>query len=102
MAENIPSLKSQPEIADFISCYSNWKLKDNALRAEYQFSTFQEAFIVMTRGAFISEQLGHHPDWSNVYSKLSISLSTHDAGGITEKDLDWIRAFEEGLNRTLA
>lgn len=64
-----------------------WIEQDNRLKAEFQFDSFVDAFAFMTKVAFIAEKLDHHPTWSNVYNKVSIELSTHDAGNIvTEKD----------------
>lgn len=64
-----------------------WEQKDNKLVREFQFEDFSEAFAFMTRVALEAEKLGHHPDWNNVYNKVTIRLSTHDAGDIvTEKD----------------
>ena len=64
-----------------------WIEKDNKLRAEFQFDNFIDAFAFMTKVAIIAEKMNHHPSWSNVYNKVSIELSTHDAGNVvTEKD----------------
>ena len=88
---------SQQEIDSFLSRYKRWRQQDNSLVCSVQFQDFLEAFGHMTRGALISERLNHHPEWTNVYSRLEISLSTHDAGGITTKDLRWIEAFDASL-----
>lgn len=59
----------------------------NQLTKSFQFKNFIEAFSFMTKVALIAEKMDHHPNWSNVYNKVSISLNTHDAGNtITEKD----------------
>ena len=64
-----------------------WEEKDNKLIKNFIFSDFQAAFAFMTRVAFLAEKLDHHPNWSNVYNKVIIELSTHDDGNtITEKD----------------
>jgi 4a-hydroxytetrahydrobiopterin dehydratase len=64
-----------------------WTEKDNKLTKTFEFKDFQEAFAFMTRVAFLAEQQGHHPNWSNVYNKVEIELTTHDEGNrITEKD----------------
>jgi len=64
-----------------------WKENDNALHAEFVFDDFIKAFAFMTEVAFLSEKHNHHPNWSNVYNKVQIKLTTHDAGNIvTEKD----------------
>ena len=64
------------------------------LQKNFQFKSFVEAFSWMCRVAFIAEKLNHHPNWSNVYNKVDISLSTHDAGGLTELDLEFANLIE--------
>lgn len=64
-----------------------WTEKDNSLQKSFQFKNFSEAFAFMTRVAMLAEQMNHHPDWSNVYNRVHIKLSTHDAGNtVTDKD----------------
>lgn len=64
-----------------------WKEKSNQLERIIEFNDFSEAFAFMTRVAFLAEKMNHHPKWSNEYNKVTILLSTHDAGDIvTEKD----------------
>jgi 4a-hydroxytetrahydrobiopterin dehydratase len=65
----------------------NWIEKDNKLVKDFQFEDFITAFAFMTKVAFVAEKMGHHPEWSNVYNKVSIKLNTHDAGNIVT-DLD--------------
>lgn len=70
-----------------------WIHENNRLNKSYQFTNFTEAFAFMTQVAFIAEKMDHHPLWTNVYNRVSIELSTHDAGDIvTEKD--WTLAQE--------
>jgi 4a-hydroxytetrahydrobiopterin dehydratase len=57
------------------------------LRRDFKFSDFNAAFGFMTRVAMMAERLDHHPEWSNVYNRVSVAMSTHDAGGVTELDL---------------
>jgi 4a-hydroxytetrahydrobiopterin dehydratase len=64
-----------------------WEEKNNTLYRKFTFKNFSEAFAFMTRVALAAEKMDHHPNWSNVYNTVEISLSTHDAGDIvTEKD----------------
>jgi 4a-hydroxytetrahydrobiopterin dehydratase len=64
-----------------------WREEDNKLKKTFQFKDFSEAFAFMTRVALAAEKMDHHPNWSNVYNKVEIELSTHDAGNVvTEKD----------------
>jgi 4a-hydroxytetrahydrobiopterin dehydratase len=64
-----------------------WALREGKLHREFRFRDFSEAFAFMTRVAMLAEQHGHHPDWANVYNRVTIDLWTHDAGGITELDV---------------
>jgi 4a-hydroxytetrahydrobiopterin dehydratase len=68
-----------------------WSVAGGQLHREFQFRDFSEAFGFMSRVALIAETLNHHPDWSNVYNRVTINLSTHSAGGITELDLAFAR-----------
>ena len=64
-----------------------WTEKDNSLKKKFKFKDFSEAFAFMTRVALIAEKMDHHPNWTNVYNELEITLITHSAGDIvTEKD----------------
>jgi 4a-hydroxytetrahydrobiopterin dehydratase len=65
----------------------SWKEADNALHRTFTFADFTEAFAFMTRVAFLAEQHQHHPNWSNVYNTVEVTLTTHDAGNtVTDKD----------------
>ena len=64
-----------------------WKEENNELKRSFQFSNFIDAFAFMTKVAFVAEKMNHHPNWSNVYNKVDITLSTHDANNtVTDKD----------------
>lgn len=64
-----------------------WEEKNNTLYRKFEFKNFSEAFAFMTRVALEAEKMDHHPNWSNVYNKVEISLSTHDAGNtVTDRD----------------
>lgn len=71
-----------------------WEYKDHAIHTSFEFENFKEAFATMTRIAFEAELQQHHPEWTNVYNTLNISLSTHDAGGLTEKDFKLAHTIE--------
>lgn len=73
---------------------NSWTHKGGFIQREIKFKDFVEAFSFMTSVAFIAEKHGHHPDWNNVYNKVNISLNTHDAGGITEKDFQLAKAID--------
>ncbi len=88
---------TQAQIADKLEDFPNWEYEDNAIHTVIEFENFKEVFATMTRIAFEAEEQNHHPDWSNVYNELSISLSTHDADGVTEKDFKLAASIEEIL-----
>ena len=73
-----------------------WKEKDNKLTKTFEFNDFQEAFAFMTRVAFLAEKHNHHPNWSNVYNKVEIELTTHDEGNtVTAKDRKLAEAIDK-------
>lgn len=80
---------------------SAWEVKGKFICCEFIFKNFIEAFSFMTAVALVAEKSGHHPNWENVYNKVIISLSTHDADGITEKDFDLSKAIDKISNRYL-
>ena len=64
-----------------------WTERDDALHRDFTFADFRQAFAFMTEVAFAAEKMDHHPDWSNVYNRVSIKLNTHDAGNtVTDRD----------------
>jgi 4a-hydroxytetrahydrobiopterin dehydratase len=65
-----------------------------AIRRAFVFADFSEAFAFMTRVALAAEKLDHHPDWSNVWNKVEIALTTHDSGGLTRRDLALARTID--------
>jgi 4a-hydroxytetrahydrobiopterin dehydratase len=69
----------------------------DAISHDFKFKDFSEAFGFMTRVALLAEAADHHPEWSNVYNKVTITLSTHDAGGLTEKDVALAEAIDQLL-----
>ena len=76
---------------------ANWAATPgrDAIRRVFVFRNFNEAFGFMARAALTAEKLNHHPEWSNVYNKVSIRLSTHSAGGVTGKDLALAAAIDK-------
>lgn len=82
------------EINKALSQLEGWEFIDGAIETSFEFKNFKEAFCVMTRIAFECELQNHHPDWSNVYNTLTIRLNTHDAGGITTKDIEMAHSIE--------
>ena len=66
----------------------------SAITRQFRFADFGEAFAFMARVALLAEKMNHHPEWTNVYNRVDVVLTTHDAGGITEKDIAMARAME--------
>ena len=84
------------DIAAHLANLPGWQpdSKGPAIRKDFVFADFKAAFSFMTRVALEAEKMDHHPEWSNVYNKVSIRLTTHDSGGVTEKDLALARFIE--------
>jgi 4a-hydroxytetrahydrobiopterin dehydratase len=80
---------NQVEIVENMSLLDNeWANEDDCITREYIFDDFITAFGFMTLVAILAEKSDHHPDWQNSYNRVTISLSTHDSGGLTAKDFD--------------
>ena len=87
------TLLAEKEIADWIEANSAWRIEDEKLMLSLKFENFSMAWGFMSRVALLAEQQDHHPEWVNVYNRVDIALVTHDAGGITTKDLDLATAI---------
>ncbi|GAA0757928.1 4a-hydroxytetrahydrobiopterin dehydratase [Psychroflexus lacisalsi] len=83
------------EIEARLEKFEGWTYNENAIHTKLEFENFKEAFAAMTRIAFEAEAQQHHPNWFNVYNNLEISLSTHDADGVTDKDFKLAEKIEE-------
>ena len=81
-----PEKLTDDEIERRLGDLDGWTYGDGKLRRELRFPDFVAAFGFMTRVALHAEAMGHHPDWSNVYDRVVVELSTHDAGGVTDRD----------------
>ncbi|MEC4805281.1 MAG: 4a-hydroxytetrahydrobiopterin dehydratase [Jaaginema sp. PMC 1079.18] len=79
---------SQTEIQNAIASLEGWSIVDEKLHKTFKFQNFIAAFGFMTQVAIAAEKMNHHPEWFNVYNTVKIDLTTHDAGGITQKDID--------------
>ena len=66
----------------------------SAITREYVFADFNQAFGFMTRAAMVAEKMDHHPEWSNVYRTVTVTLTTHDARGVTDRDIALARAMD--------
>jgi 4a-hydroxytetrahydrobiopterin dehydratase len=85
---------NQHELSSFLQQISEWEVKSEKLHREFKFSDFAHAFGFMTTAAVLIEKMNHHPEWFNVYNRVSVDLTTHDAGGITEKDVKLARLLD--------
>ena len=88
------SLLNEEEIKQKLQHMEGWSFKDNAINKNFTFSDFRSAMSNMLRISYEAEDMNHHPNWSNVYNQLDVSLSTHDAGGVTEKDFELAARIE--------
>ena len=88
----------EAEIKAKLPSLPGWGLDQGKLYREFRFATFVEAFAFMTKVALLAEKRDHHPDWSNVYNVVRVHLSTHDAGGVTERDFE----LAAGMNAVAA
>jgi 4a-hydroxytetrahydrobiopterin dehydratase len=76
----------------------SWVLSDNKLTKTFEFKTFEEAIDFMVRASIVISELDHHPEWTNVYNRVMVSLCTHDAGNVvTQKDHDLATALDQVL-----
>ena len=83
------------QIENQISDLSGWTVQDEKLHKQYQFNSFVEAFGFMSSVALVAESMNHHPDWSNVYNRVTIDLNTHDSGGISSLDFEFAKRADE-------
>lgn len=86
---------STNELNTALTQLAGWSVKDGKLHRQFQFGSFVEAFGFMSSVALVAEAMGHHPEWFNVYNRVSIDLTTHDSGGITAKDVELAKRANE-------
>ncbi len=86
-----PPCLSNQELNLALESLMGWQVVNGKLHRQLQFQSFVEAFGFMSSIAIAAEAMGHHPEWSNVYNRVTIDLTTHDAGGITALDLELAR-----------
>lgn len=91
----MPAIPLTPEqIQDLASELPAWSLQNGKLQRELRFADFVEAFAFMTKVALIAEAMGHHPEWGNVWNRLTIALTTHDTGGLSNLDREMARRID--------
>jgi 4a-hydroxytetrahydrobiopterin dehydratase len=86
---------TEAEIQRALAELDSWTIVDGKLHRECKFRNFVRAFGFMPQVALLAERAAHHPEWSNVYNRVVVDLTTHEAGGITQKDLDLAREIDE-------
>ncbi|MCJ8306783.1 MAG: 4a-hydroxytetrahydrobiopterin dehydratase [Nitrosopumilus sp.] len=82
---------SQIDIDEQLKDLPGWSIVNEKLHKKFQFESFNQAFGFMTRAAMEIEKMNHHPEWFNVYNRITIELTTHDTGGITKNDVNLAR-----------
>lgn len=85
---------SDEQIKNELKSLNGWTIQNGKLHKEFAFSDFVKAFSFMTKIALHAEKMNHHPEWFNVYNRITIDLMTHDAGGITTNDVELARFIE--------
>ncbi len=92
---DVPQL-TRDERDSWLSALPRWSLARGgaAIERSFEFGDFSAAFAFMTRVALLAEKRDHHPEWSNVYNRVTIALTTHDAGGLSLRDVKMARAID--------
>jgi 4a-hydroxytetrahydrobiopterin dehydratase len=91
---------SEKDVSSRMSGLSGWEHKDGKLHKQFEFASFPEAFGFMATVAIHAQATGHHPDWCNSYTKVTVDLSSHDVGGLSERDFK-LAALMDRLARGL-
>ena len=85
---------TQEQAREAVGELDGWELLDHRIAKTFVFSNFVEAFGFMTSVAILAERANHHPEWSNVYKKVKVELTTHEAGGLTERDISLAKEID--------
>jgi 4a-hydroxytetrahydrobiopterin dehydratase len=91
----MPEAMTHEDVRAALQQLPAWSLEDGKLHRELRFGGFAEALAFLVRVGIEAEKRGHHPELTNVFNRVTIDLTTHDAGGITDKDVDLARAVDE-------
>lgn len=94
-----PTQLSDEALAEALASMPRWQREGGVINADFRFASFATAFAFMTEVALYAERLDHHPEWSNVYNRVSVALTTHDAGGLTELDIELGRLVSAAADR---
>ena len=93
-----PKALSADEINARLAALDGWALQNGKLHREFVFANFIEAFGFMASAALVAEKMDHHPEWSNVYNRVAVDLTTHDADGVTRLDFELAAAMNTASN----
>ncbi len=89
---------SEAQLNDVMAELPGWTVRDDKLYRQFKFPDFVAAFGFMSQVALLAEKMDHHPDWSNTYNRVDISLTTHDLGGISMRDITLAKQIDEHLS----
>jgi 4a-hydroxytetrahydrobiopterin dehydratase len=92
--KKLPKKLTDKELKESIDHLVDWQLLNDKLNKTFKFANFVDAFAFMTKVAIIAEKMDHHPEWFNVYNRVVIELTTHDAGGISSLDIELAKKID--------
>jgi 4a-hydroxytetrahydrobiopterin dehydratase len=84
-------------VAEKLAALADWELRGDKIFRQFVFADFVEAFGFMSRVALLAQAMNHHPEWSNVYNRVDIHLTTHDVGGLSERDFQLASSIDKLL-----
>jgi 4a-hydroxytetrahydrobiopterin dehydratase len=93
----MPELVTDDDLEAFLGDHPGWSMKDGMLHRELTFSDFAEAFGFMARVAIWADKMNHHPEWSNVWNRVTIDLITHDLGGLSDLDVELATRIDQAI-----
>lgn len=89
---------TEGELSTALKDLGSWERRADRICKQFKFKDFVAAFGWMTQVALIAERMNHHPEWQNVYNRVSVELTSHDAGGITQRDIQLAKAMDQLAN----
>jgi len=92
------SLIEKNQLNNFLKKNPSWMIDNKAIKKEFTFDNFVDAFGFISKVALLSEKMDHHPNWQNTYNKVKIELTTHDKGGITQNDIKLAESIDKLIN----
>ncbi|NJR40281.1 MAG: 4a-hydroxytetrahydrobiopterin dehydratase [Leptolyngbyaceae cyanobacterium CSU_1_4] len=92
---SVPTLLSPQDLEKALADLPHWSIQNQKLHRQFQFPSFVEAFGFMSSVALVAESMGHHPEWFNVYNKVTVDLTTHDAKGISPLDVELAKRMDQ-------